>query len=321
MSKKKTSLSDLRVGLLVLGALATLVIFIMSVTGEMSPFAKRIRIKTRFTAAEGLKEGDEVRLAGKRVGKVEDVALGAIPTDQGQKNIVVTMHMDRSEVGDRIRSDSIATLGQQGFLGDRVIDISPGTAAADAVRDGGEIDSAPQAGLPQVFQGASDILVQFNAVGKQLEQLMNDINGGKGTIGLLLHDDAFYVNLNRTVLGAQDLVKRIREGNGTIPKAINDPKLYDDLQKITTDLQAAVADLRAGKGTAGKFLRDEELYRQAREATTKANSAIEKADRLIADVEEGRGTIGKLFKDEKLHNDLQASIASLRTVSEKLERG
>jgi phospholipid/cholesterol/gamma-HCH transport system substrate-binding protein len=321
MSKKKTSLSDLRVGLLVLGAIAIMVVFIMSITGDISPFAKKMRVKTRFKAAEGLKEGDEVRLAGKRVGKVEDVSLGDIPTEPGEKNILVTMHMDQSEIGDRIRKDSIATLGQQGFLGDRVIDISPGTRAADAVRDGGEIDSAPQAGLPEVFQGANDILVQFNAVGKQLQQLMDDINKGQGNIGKFLHDDAFYVNLNRTVLDAQELVRRIRDGKGTIPQAINDPKLYEDLRKITTDLQAAVEDVRAGKGTAGKLLRDEELYRRVNEAAGKADSAIEKADRLIADVEAGRGTIGKLFKDEKLHNDLQASIASLRTVSEKLERG
>src|SRR5262245_46783201 len=289
MSTKKTTLSDLRVGLLVLAAIVILVVFIMSITGDISPFARRMTVRTRFKAAEGLKEGDEVRVAGKRVGKVDEVKLGDVPADPNEKNILVTMLLDQSEVRGLVRADSIATLAQQGFLGDRVIDISPGTTAAAPVLDGGEINSAPQAGLSEVFQGANDILVQFNAVGKQLQQLMEDINKGEGNIGKFLKDDAFYVNLNRTVLDAQSLVQRVRDGEGTIAQLINDKKLYEDFRKIALDLQTISEELRAGKGSAGKFLRDEELYRQANEAATKANAAIEKADRLIADIENGRG--------------------------------
>ena len=321
MSKKKTTLSDLRVGLLVLAAVVILVVFIMSITGELSPFTRRVTIRTRFKAAEGLKEGDEVRLAGKRIGKVESVDLGDVPSTPGEKNILVAMTLDQNEVGQRIRTDSIATLAQQGFLGDRVIDISAGTTSGQPVPNGGEIASAPQAGLSEVFQGANDILVQFNAVGKELQQIMDDINKGNGNIGKFLHDDAFYTNLTRTILDAQALVTRVRDGQGTIGQLINDKKLYEDLRKITVTLQGVADDLQAGKGTAGKFLRDEELYRQTNEAVAKANTAIDKADRIISDIESGRGTIGKLLKDEKLHTDLEASMASLRSVSDRLDRG
>lgn len=319
-NRKKTRLAELRVGVLVLGTIVILILFILSVTGDISIFADQLEIKTRFTTAEGLKSGDEVRLAGKRIGKVESVELGPVPSTPEEKMIRVNMSLD-DDARNRIRTDSIATLGQQGFLGDRVIDISPGTQAGDAVRDGQEIQSSPQAGLAQVFQGANDILVQFNAVGKRLQDLMEDINKGEGNIGKFLHDDAFYVNLNRTVLESQELVKRIREGDGTIPQLINDPKLYADLRKTTNELQAIAADLRAGKGTAGKFINDEKLYREAAEAAAKANAAVEKAERIISDLEAGKGTVGKLFKDEKLHADLQSAIASVKSLSDRLDRG
>lgn len=319
--KRKARLAELRVGILVLATIVILIVFILSVTGDISIFADQLEIKTRFATAEGLKSGDEVRLAGKRVGKVESVELGPIPSSPEEKTIVVTMTLAADEARNRIRTDSIATLGQQGFLGDRVIDISPGTQKGDIVREGQEIGSSPQAGLSQVFQGANDILVQFNAVGKQLQDMMEDINRGEGTIGQFLHDDAFYVNLNRTVLEGQELVKRVREGEGTIAQFINDPKLYADLRKTTDELQAVAADLRAGKGTAGMLLKDERLYREASEAATKANAAVEKAERIISDLEAGKGTIGKLFKDEKLHADLEAAIASVRSLTDRLDRG
>lgn len=322
MARKKTTLSELRVGILAIVTIVILIIFILSVTGDISLFKDDLTYTTRFAAAEGLKSGDEVRLAGKRVGKVESVAFSSdIPLTKDEKPIVVTLTVDGEDARDRIRTDSQAVLGQQGFLGDRVIDITPGTRGGDPLPEGAEIPSADQASMAAVFSGASDVLVQFNAVGKQLQELVEDINRGEGTIGKLLHDDALYVNLNRTVVEFQALGKRIQEGEGSVAKFLNDPTLYNDLRGATNELKAVAADLRSGKGTAGKLLNDDQLYNEATAAISKANTTIEKLDRITAEIESGRGTIGKLVKDEKLHDDLQATVASVRTISKQLEEG
>jgi phospholipid/cholesterol/gamma-HCH transport system substrate-binding protein len=322
MSRKKTTFAELRVGVLVIAAVVILILFILSVSGDISIFKKTITLRTRLAAADGLKSGDEVRLAGKRVGKVDKVDFEpGIPTSPNQKTILVTMLLDAKDAGDRVREDSIAVLGQQGFLGDRVIDISAGTSAKPAVPPGGEIPSADQASMAQVFQGASDVLVQFNSVGKQLQELMDNINRGNGTVGKFLHDDAVYVNLNRTVIEAQDLMKKLNEGKGTLSQLLNDPKLYEDLHSTTANLQGMVSDLRAGKGSAGKLFTDDKLYNNANEAIAKISDAADKLNKIAADIEGGQGTIGKLLKDDKLHNDLQAAVASLKDISAGLDKG
>jgi phospholipid/cholesterol/gamma-HCH transport system substrate-binding protein len=314
-------MSEMRVGLLVVATVAILIIFILSISGGIPFFQRNSTYQTRFAAADGLKKGDEVRLAGKNVGKVDSVEFGAVPTSKDEKPIVVTMIVDTNEVEGRIRRDSQAVLAQQGFLGDRVIDITTGTKGAEPIPEGGEIPSADQQGLAQIFSGASDIMVQFNTVGKQLQELMDNINQGKGTIGKLLHDDAFYVNLNRTVLEFQQVGARISKGDGTLARLLNDPKLYEDLRGATNNVQGIVADVRAGKGTLGKLINDEEFYRQATDVLAKFNSTTEKLDRIAADIEAGRGTLGKFIKDEKLHDDLQASVASFRNITDRLDKG
>jgi phospholipid/cholesterol/gamma-HCH transport system substrate-binding protein len=322
MARQKLTVSQLRVGVLAVATITILVIFILSVSGDIALFRKTITYTTRFPEAEGLKAGDEVRLAGKLVGKVKSVDfLKDLPTTKDEKPIVITMTMDATQVDDRIRRDSQAVLAQQGFLGDRVIDITSGTRGAESLPPGGEIASSDAPGLSQVFQGASDILTQFNTVGKQLQELMTNINQGKGTVGRLLHDEEFYTNLNRTVLEAQDLVKRAKGGDGTIGRLMNDPKLYDDLRTAINDVSAIVADARSGKGTLGKLVADDQLYNRANDIMAKLNSTADKVDRITADIDAGRGTIGKLLKDDKLHNDLQASIASFKNISEKLDKG
>src|SRR5882672_764112 len=321
MPRQKTTMSELRVGVLVVATVTILIIFILSVSGGMPFFQHNSTYRTRFAAADGLKKGDEVRLAGKNVGKVDSVEFGAVPTSKDEKPIVVVVVVDSKEVEGRIRRDSQAVLAQQGFLGDRVIDITPGTKGAEPIPENGEIPSADQQGLAQIFSGASDILVQFNTVGKQLQELMDNINQGKGTIGKLLHDDAFYVNLNRAVLEFQDIGERVGKGDGTIARLLNDPKLYDDLRGATSNVQGIVADVRAGKGTIGKLITDDQFYKQANEVLAKNNSTTEKHDKIASDIEAGRGTLGKFIKDEKLHDDAQATIASFRSISDRIDKG
>jgi len=321
MARQKTTLSQLRVGILAVITITVLIIFILGVSGGIPLFQHNAKYHTRFAAAEGLKNGDEVRLAGKLIGKVDTVEFGAVPTSKDEKPIVITMIVDAKEVDGRIRRDSQAVLAQQGFLGDRVIDITAGTQSAEPILDGGEIPSADQAGLSQVFQGASDILVQFNTVGKQLQELMDNVNQGKGTIGKLLHDDEFYVNLNRAVLEFQELGSKVAKGDGTIARLLNDPKLYEDLRGTTKDFQGIVADVKAGKGSIGKLISDDQLYNRVNELATKFNTTSEKLDRIIGDIEAGKGTLGKFIKDEKLHDDAQAAIASFRNISDRLDKG
>ena len=104
---------------------------------------------------------------------------------------------------------------------------------------------------------------------------MDNINQGKGTIGKLLHDDAFYVNLNRAILEFQDIGARVGKGNGTIARLLNDPKLYDDLRSATSSVQGIVADVRAGKGTLGKLVNDESFFKNVKLSLQKLDKATE----------------------------------------------
>src|ERR1700740_713810 len=113
MARTKTTLSELKVGLLGGGRDAILIIFILSVSGDISLFKRNLTYRTRFAAAEGLKNGDEVRLARKLVGKIEKVECAGIPSSKDEKPILVTMTVDAREVQDRIRTDSQSILAQQ----------------------------------------------------------------------------------------------------------------------------------------------------------------------------------------------------------------
>src|SRR5438046_9536222 len=74
-STRNIGLSELRVGLLVLIAIAVLVVLILNASGELNPFASHLHLRASFADANGLREGSEVRLAGVRIGIVEQIKL------------------------------------------------------------------------------------------------------------------------------------------------------------------------------------------------------------------------------------------------------
>src|SRR5258705_13171884 len=74
-SKKTVSLSELRVGLLVLVSISVLIFLVLNASGDINPFRKKLHLRARFVDANGLRDGSEVRLAGVRVGKVERIIL------------------------------------------------------------------------------------------------------------------------------------------------------------------------------------------------------------------------------------------------------
>lgn len=314
---------DLRVGLLVVGSIAVLVFFILAVSGDISFFKSRKTVYTKLVGAEGLKVGDEVRLAGVRVGSVKKVDFTEVPNDQNATSaVLVTMVIEGREAQDRIRPDSRAILRQLGLLGGQYVNITPGTVAGGApVPDGATIQGTQETTIGQVVEASDDLLSGFQQLSDSLNQITDQINSGKGTIGRFINDESFYLNLNKVTLEAQELVRRIREGDGTAGRLINDPKLYDDIRASVNELQSVANKVSSGNGTVGKLINDQAVYDRINSAATRLDAASDRIDKITAQVQSGQGTVGKLIYDEKLHQDATAAIASLKNITDRIDRG
>src|SRR3954468_10069003 len=120
-SKRTIGLSELRVGLFVLIAVVVMVFLILNATGDINPFARKLHLRAQFTNADGLRPGAEVRLAGVRVGKVEDVKLLPPSTEPNAPKVEARLSIDGTIDGrpanERIRTDSTAQLGSPSLLG------------------------------------------------------------------------------------------------------------------------------------------------------------------------------------------------------------
>src|SRR5258705_9022769 len=279
-SKKTVSLSQLRVGIFVLLAIGILIFLVLNASGDINPFSKKLHLKARFSDANGLREGSEVRLAGVRVGKVEKIAL-LPPSDvpnapRVEAVMTIDSTIDGQPANQRIRSDSTAQQGSPSLLGNEMlINITPGTAVGQPVTDNAILPSSTSNTVNDFATSGTELAQRLSKLSDEISGIVQDVKEGKGTVGRLFSDEALYNNLNATILETEDVMKQVRSGNGSAGRFLNDPALYNNVNEITQQLNAIAADLRAGRGTAGKLLTDDEFYNRINRTADKLDRSVE----------------------------------------------
>ncbi|MEO7659126.1 MAG: MlaD family protein [Pyrinomonadaceae bacterium] len=336
-SKQKLTFSELRVGIFMLSALVITAFLILNSTGSFNPFEKKIRLKVRFEAADGLHAGADVQLAGVSVGKVEDVRF--LPPDSPdseriEATLSIVEELDNKPISELIRTDSRAQLVATSVLGnDKIINISPGTSKGIPVDENAMLPTSSSIGLNQLTATGNDLLTQINKLAVPANEILQKANQGEGTLGRVLNDETLYRSLDGAVNDTRDTMTRLQatldrlnRGEGSAGKLINDPALYNNLNKTVAQLEAISSDLRSGRGSAGKFLNDDALYHETRDAVAELRKSADKIS-LIADdvrsittdIRDGKGTVGKIFRDEKMYDDTREAIARFSSTTARLE--
>jgi phospholipid/cholesterol/gamma-HCH transport system substrate-binding protein len=323
-TRKSVSLSELRVGLLVLVSIVILVLLILNASGDINPFAKKLHLKARFNDANGLREGSEVRLAGVRVGKVDKITL-LPPSDvpnapRVEALMVINSNIDGRPATERIRTDSTAQQGSPSLLGNEMLlNITPGSALGQPVKEGTILPSSSSNTVNDFATSGTDLAQRLSKLSDEISIIVRNVKEGKGTVGHLFNDESLYNNLNSTIRDTEDLMVQIRSGQGSAGKFVNDPALYNNANEIAKNLKLLSDDLRGGKGTAGKLLNDDELYNRINHIADRVDKSVDQINDIVADINAGHGTAGKLLKDEQLYNDARAAIAKFNTAAERID--
>lgn len=328
MAKKQVGLADLRVGIVVIGSIGVLIAVILTISGDINPFRNQLIVRTRLSSIDGLRPGAEVRLAGVKVGQVRRVLLlQDLPkNDQATQNVELELAIDPTidgkPAGERIRKDSKVVLGSVGLLGDKVVDIVPGTLAAEPIRQSGEfIQGSQETTIRQLISGADDILANFTTLSESVKQIAEKVSRGEGTVGKLVTDEALYKNLNQTVEESKRLVADVRQGKGTVGQLISDPKLYNDIVSTLDQVEKLATELNTGQGTFGKLLKEDKAYTDLLTVVSRLDRTTGKLEDLVDRVDRGEGNLGLLLKDDKLYRDAEATVSNLNTIVARLERG
>src|SRR5512139_674221 len=135
--RKQLNRAKLRVGLVVTGALAVLFFTILFAGNLGELFTSRATIFATFDDVKGLQRGAPVWFAGVQIG-----AVNSIQVISGEK-VKVATSIDKSALA-YLKRDSRATILTLGLLGDKYVEMSPGSKEAEGLAPGGTVEGVTQ---------------------------------------------------------------------------------------------------------------------------------------------------------------------------------
>lgn len=309
-SQKQLKWSQLRVGLTVVVASATLMVLIFLMSGTGGWFTTKITLRSYFDNAGGLREGAPVRLAGVDIGNVTAVRIvEGKPTTP----VEVTMKVN-TKYKFNLRKDSVTLMSTAGILGETFVDVDSSTAKGPAAENGDILTARDQPDIQDVVRASQGTLQNMDSLLKRVDRIVAFVESGQGSIGKVIYSPALYDQLNATVAEFKGLVDDIQSGKGSIGPLLTSDEAYKKVIAAIDKLNVIVDELQQGKGTAGKLLKDPELF-------DNANKTIANVRQMTDDINAGKGALGKITHDQEFANRIQTLTNNLATLSERLEKG
>jgi phospholipid/cholesterol/gamma-HCH transport system substrate-binding protein len=302
---------QLKVGVVIAGALLVLAVAIYKLGQAANLFSKRYELVAYLPNASGLRAGGTVFVAGQFAGTIKSIDFLPVDNDT-TRNLRVLMAVDQG-LQSQIRADSRAKIRTLGLLGDKVIDISIGTPRYGMLRPGDTISVAPSLDYEAVLAQAAGAVADMVDLTRDLRTLTGGIVGGKGTIGQLVTNRDLYDQFVATMGRANVMLGKFENPNGSFARMLNDPTLYNRFVAVIGSADSLVVSLNDKNGTIGKLLRDDTLY------THIVNMAVA-GDSLMRALSSGQGMAGRLLNDPTLYDRLNKLTTDLNAILEDVQK-
>src|SRR6266850_6100125 len=188
---------QLKVGGLILLAMGVLAVAVYKLGKAANLFTKRYELIAFLKEAPALRVGGTVLVAGQLAGTIRDIKFLPVDMDT-MRNLRLVVAIDE-RLHEQVRRDSRAHVKTLGLLGDKVIDISPGTPKYPTLQNGDTIQVEPTLDYEQVLAKAAGAVDDVVGLTHDLRGLTSNLVAGKGTMGQLLNNPSLYNELQGTL--------------------------------------------------------------------------------------------------------------------------
>jgi len=295
----KIKWGELKVGILL--AIAVVVLIWASFSGGgTSIFDRKTGYVSYFKNVNGLVVGSPVWVAGIEVGNVYSIKF--VNLDE-ERQVEIKFRVLTS-VTNMVTTDATIKLGTIGFIGDKYVELVPGSYGNPVLPEGSTITVVSAGDLASVFAEGEEVMATTKDLTTSLSMLTERVSRGEGSVGKMFTEETLYDEMtglvaSLTVLindmqksqkrivsslesltgNVDEIAEKANKNEGTIGKLLSDPGLYDNIHASSGRIDSILAKINAGRGTAGAMVNDDELYEEVK-------NLIVRIENLVTDIEE-----------------------------------
>jgi phospholipid/cholesterol/gamma-HCH transport system substrate-binding protein len=297
--------------------------FVTLAVQNIDLFGRPEYIRVNFPKVQGLRQGDEVRVDGLILGRVDEIAL------HPNSGVNVRLKM-REKV--TVYEDGGIFVEAASVLGGSSVGIKRGTKGRplDLTQ---LVPGKTRAGLEEISEIASENKEPLHQLITNLRDLTAALKEPKGTVGKLIQTDEVHKELTTTLkkfqetgdvakaeikrLGdsIQKLTEKVDTGEGPVPALLNDRKLTERLRNAMDEIEATAEHLHriaekvdTGEGVLAKLINDKQMGDQFKKTVENVEKTSESLRNVTGKLESGEGTIGKLLQDDELYEKAKRTL-------------
>lgn len=297
--------SAAKVGVVMLAALAVLGYFVLRIEDINLRRAGQMReVKVVFDNAAGLEDEATVRIGGVRKGHVTKIE--SLP--DGRALVTMTVADDVP-----LHSDASAKIANLGLLGERYVEIDPGTQRAPVLgSESVQIPGTQPASIDEITEEVAAIAQDVKAITASLRNVMGGPQGEQR-----LQD---IVENVRLITG--EVRSLIATNRGNVDATLANTRAITEHLRTEIPRLAATLDRVANQigGTVGENREDVRVVvENLRGLSADLRVTADNLNAITGRVRGGEGTIGKLLNSEEAHDRLTGALASVESGVKSLQ--
>lgn len=304
----------LKTGIFTIVGVLILVGAIFVIGSNKNLFGNSFNIYGTFRNVSGLEVGNNIMFAGIKVGTIESINFIS------DTLVRVDMRMD-ADVQPYLKKDALATVGSSGIMGDKMINIKPGTVNETVLlKDGDQLNALDPVGFDELIEKFTLVADNTETITGELAGMAVQIREGDGTLSRLLYNNELSKSLEGTSNNAEritaslaGIANRINEGKGSLGSLVNTSTLSDKIDDVMITTDSAVGSIQqaaAGfsenmKAMQSSFLFRGYFKRKAREEAALGDSIDLDMDDDIDEFDLSEKELEQLLKDTQKALDVK----------------
>lgn len=197
-----TSSQKIRIALFTVLGLGVFAAAIYFIGMRKSLFGSTFNTYSMFNNVGGLQVGNNVRYAGINIGVVEQIQITS------DSSVRVDYRIN-GNVRKFLKKDAVSSIGSDGLMGDKLVNISPGTDKAGALNNGDRIAAQMPLDYDKIVTRLAHVADNADSITFALSGIVGQISKGKGSVGRLLYSDKLAKELEGTVSSAKKTIQSV----------------------------------------------------------------------------------------------------------------
>lgn len=295
---KITDTQKAKLGMFVMLTGLILIVSLYLIGKKQNLFGDTFKITAVFNNVNGLKNGNNVRYAGINVGTVKAIIM------VNDSTICVDMVIEES-IRRHMKENAFAVVGSDGLVGSMVVNIFPGNGKGEVLQQGDTISSIRKKSSTDMMSTLSITNDNVAELSQEILKITRSINEGKGTLGLLVNDEAMGTDLKETIANLKTA--------------------SHDASKVIDEIKEVVSSVDTEDNLLNVLLKDSVTAEQFRtvvanleQSSREINLVINNLNDVILNVKEGDGAFNYLVSDTILVEDIGETVKNIKQGSEML---